>query len=86
MKKITFPIPSGFNLPEGDGADASFEALATLEVEGDKLVLVAIDGIPLGGEGDEKKETSEKDETYSDATNPDTGDFQKAVSMGMGPQ
>jgi hypothetical protein len=85
MKKITFPIPTGFNLPEGDAAP-SFEALATLEIEGDNLVLVAIDGIPLGGEGDEKTETSEKDETYADATNPDTGDFQKAVSMGMGPQ
>lgn len=75
-------MPEGFTLPEG--ADkGSFEALATLEVDGDMLVLTAIDGLPVGGEGDESKETSEEDESYAEATNPDTGDFQKAVAMGM---
>lgn len=79
---IKFPMPEGYTLPEG--ADkGTFEALATLEVEGDMLVLTAIDGMPVGGEGDESKETSEKDEAYSEATNPDTGDFQKAIAMGM---
>jgi hypothetical protein len=80
MTEIRFPMPEGYTLPEG--ADkGTFEALATLEVDGDSLVLTAIDGLPVGGEGDE--ETSEKDEAYAEATDPDTGDFQKAVMMGM---
>lgn len=79
---IKFPMPEGYTLPEG--ADkGTFEALATLEVDGDNLVLTAIDGLPVGGEGDESKETDEEDEAYAEATNPDTGDFQKAVAMGM---
>jgi hypothetical protein len=82
MAEIKFPMPEGFTLPEG--ADkGTFEALATLEVDGDNLVLTAIDGLPVG-EGDDSKETEEEDESYSEATDPDTGDFQKAVMMGMG--
>lgn len=82
MEQIKFPMPEGYTLPEG--ADkGSFEALATLEVDGEMLVLTAIDGMPVGGEGDESKEVEEEDESYSEATNPDTGDFQKAVAMGM---
>jgi hypothetical protein len=79
---IKFPMPEGYTLPEG--ADkGTFEALATLEVDGDNLVLTAIDGLPVGGEGDESKETDEEDEAYAEATDPDTGDFQKAMAMGM---
>lgn len=82
MADLKFPMPEGFTLPEG--ADkGTFEALATLEVDGESLVLAAIDGLPVGGEGDESKETDEDDEAYAEATNPDTGDFQKAVAMGM---
>jgi hypothetical protein len=82
MAQIKFPMPEGYTLPEG--ADkGSFEALATLEVDGEMLVLTAIDGMPVGGEGDEPKEVEEEDESYSEATNPDTGDFQKAMAMGM---
>lgn len=76
---IKFPMPEGYTLPEGADKGA-FEALATLEVEGDMLVLTAIDGMPVG-EGEEEME--EDDEAYAEATNPDTGDFQKAIAMGM---
>jgi hypothetical protein len=78
---ITFPMPEGYTLPEG--ADkGTFEALATLEVTEDGgLSLVAIDGLSVS---ESEEETSEDDESYSEATDPDTGDFQKAVMMGMG--
>jgi hypothetical protein len=77
---IKFPMPDGYTLPEG--ADkGTFEALATLEVDGDNLVLTAIDGLPVGGEGE--TEEPEEDEAYAEATDPDTGDFQKAMAMGM---
>jgi hypothetical protein len=76
---IKFPMPEGYTLPEG--ADkGTFEALATLEVDGDNLVLTAIDGLPVG-EGE--TEEPEEDEAYAEATDPDTGDFQKAMAMGM---
>lgn len=75
-------MPEGYTLPEG--ADkGSFEALATLEVDGDMLVLTAIDGMPVGGEVEESEEMDEEGEAYAEATNPDTGDFQKAIAMGM---
>jgi hypothetical protein len=80
MAQIKFPMPEGYTPPEGSDK-GSFEALATLEVDGDMLVLTAIDGMPVGGEGDESKEMDT--EAYSEATNPDTGDFQKAIAMGM---
>jgi hypothetical protein len=79
MAQLKFPMPEGYTLPEG--ADkGSFEALATLEVDGDSLVLTAIDGLPVGGE---TEEAGEENEAYAEATDPDTGDFQKAVMMGM---
>jgi hypothetical protein len=75
---MKFPIPDGFDLPEG--ADSgSFEVLATLEVDGDMLNLIAIDGVPVSSS--EPKEV--EDPEYTEATSPDTGDFQKAVMMGM---
>lgn len=76
---MTFPIPEGFDLPEGSES-GSFEVLATLEVEGESLKLVAIDGVPVSG-GESASE--EEDAEYAEATSPDTGDFQKAVMMGM---
>jgi hypothetical protein len=80
MADILFPIPEGFTPPE-ESDSGTFEVLATLELEGDgQLCLKAIDGVPLPSS--EKEMASEKDE-YAEATNPDTGDFQKAVSMGM---
>lgn len=76
---IKFPMPEGYTLPEG--ADkGTFEALATLEVDGDNLSLSAIDGLSLSSP---EEPTEVEDEAYSEATNPDTGDFQKAVTMGM---
>jgi hypothetical protein len=82
MADIKFPMPEGFTLPEG-GDKGAFEVLATLEVEGDgQLCLVAIDGIPVGESSEKEMEPEESE--YAEATDPNTGDFQKAVAMGMG--
>jgi len=81
MADILFPIPEGFTPPE-ESDKGTFEVLATLELEGDgQLCLKAIDGVPLPAS--EKEKASEEAE-YAEATNPDTGDFQKAMTMGMG--
>jgi hypothetical protein len=80
MADLKFPMPEGFTLPEG-GDKGAFEVLATLEVEGDQLRLVAIDGVPVG---ESSEMEPEEEAEYAEATNPDTGDFQKAMTMGMG--
>ena len=75
-------MPEGFTLPEG-GDQGTFEVLATLEVEEDgQLCLKAIDGIPVGEYSEKEVEPEEAE--YAEATDPNTGDFQKAVAMGMG--
>jgi hypothetical protein len=82
MADLKFPMPEGFTLPEG-GDKGTFEVLATLEVEGDgQLCLKAIDGIPVGEYSEKESEPEEAE--YAEATNPDTGDFEKAVALGMG--
>jgi hypothetical protein len=43
---------------------------------------VAIDGIPVGESSEKEMEPEESE--YAEATDPNTGDFQKAVAMGMG--
>jgi hypothetical protein len=79
---MKFPIPEGFDLPEG-AESGSFEVLATVEVSGDALQLLAIDGVPVTGGSSEVEESEPDDQEYAEATSPDTGDFQKAVMMGM---
>lgn len=80
---ITFTIPEGYTLPEG-AESGSFDALATLRVDGENLVLTAIDGMPVGGGGEEEEEEEEySEEEYAEATDPDTGDFERAVTMGL---
>jgi hypothetical protein len=73
---MKFPIPEGFNPPSESG---SFEVLATVEVSDGMLSLLAIDGIPVSGESNSEEVSPE----YEEATSPDTGDFQKAVMMGL---
>lgn len=76
---MKFPIPEGFDLPEG-AESGSFEVLATLESDGEMLTLLAIDGVPVSSGGESE---APEDPEYAEATSPDTGDFQKAVMMGM---
>ena len=79
MAYLKFPMPEGFTPPEG-AEKGTFESLATLEMEdGGTLCLVAIDGIPL----DSSEEEAPKEDEYEEATAPDTGDFEKAMAMGM---
>jgi hypothetical protein len=81
MSDITFPMPEGFMPPEG-ADQGTFEVLATLEmVDEGELRLLAIDGVSVGES--EEPEKMDEDPEFAEATSPDTGDFQKAVSMGM---
>jgi len=47
MAEIKFTPPAGFKTPNGTKEGEEFDTLATLRMEGDKLCLVAIDGVEL---------------------------------------
>lgn len=56
--KIAFSVPAGFRLPDGVKDGESFDAMATLKMEGGRLVLSELDGSPVadepeGGEDEE---------------------------------
>lgn len=54
---ITFPIPAGFEVPDG-AENSTFDAVATLSVRDGQLYLEALDGVPIEHEG--KKGSSPK--------------------------
>jgi|LakMenEpi03Aug12_release.lakeMendotaPanAssembly.Ray.scaffolds.fasta_scaffold518842_1 hypothetical protein len=64
MTDITFPIPDGMVPPEGASEGSTFEALATLKLMDGALVLLEIDGLPVGGEPPEKPIASTNDEDF----------------------
>jgi hypothetical protein len=63
---ISFPIPEGMVPPEGTKDGSTFDALATVRLDGDTLTIVAVDGIPV--------EAAEAPETEDEG-----GDFMAAV-------
>jgi hypothetical protein len=61
---IEIPTPAGFEAPEDAAKGGSFDVLATVKMEGGKLMLEAIDGLPVDGaiaeaEADLEVETEE---------------------------
>ena len=55
--------PEGMEMPEGLSPGDTFEAMATLQVgEEGKLNLAAIDGMALGGMGEEEEVEEESEE------------------------
>lgn len=61
MAEIKFAPPAGFKTPNGTKEGEEFDTLATLRLEGDKLCLVAIDGVELTEEEEEEKSEPEED-------------------------
>lgn len=61
MAEITFATPAGFKPPNGTKDGEEFDSLATFKMEGDKLCLVAIDGVELTDGPEEEKSEPEDD-------------------------
>ncbi len=69
------PMPAGFTAPEGAKDGASFDAVATLVLSGDSLVLTELDGIPVASA---KPAVEGPEEEVSDDT-----DFEAMIERGM---
>ena len=78
MSEISFPTPDGFVPPEGVSTGGTFESLATLELADGKLILKAIDGLPVESA---KEEASEPENSPEEEAMPE--DFKSAVMRGL---
>lgn len=61
MAEHTFTPPPAFKPPNGTKEGEEFDSLATFRLEGDKLCLVAIDGVELTDGPEEEKSEPEED-------------------------
>lgn len=68
---ITIPIPEGLEVPQ----EPQFELPVIFQIEGDQLIVLAVDGIPLEMEEDEGEMEEEGGEE---------GGFASAVEQAMG--
>jgi hypothetical protein len=69
---ITIPIPEGLEVPQ----EPQFELPVIFQIEGDQLIVLAVDGIPLDyveSEGEMEEEGGEEE-----------GGFASAVEQAMG--
>jgi hypothetical protein len=48
--EIKFPVPEGFNAPDGVAEGEKFEFMAEGYFSGSTMYLTAVEGIPVGGE------------------------------------
>jgi hypothetical protein len=71
---IAIPIPEGLQVPQ----EPQFELPVIFEIEGDQLIALAVDGIPL--------EYAESDEVAEEGGGEEggEGDFAAAVEQAMG--
>ena len=74
--KIEFPIPEGFNAPDGVPEGESFEFMAGGYISGGNLVLTSVEGLAVG---EEKK----AEPTEDGMTAPDDRDFVDSVETGL---
>ena len=68
---ITIPIPEGLQVPQ----EPQFELPVIFEIEGDQLIVLAVDGIPVEMEEEEGEMEEEGGEE---------ADFASAVEQAMG--
>lgn len=52
--EIKFPVPAGFNAPDGVQEGEKFEFMAEGYFSGDTMYLTAVEGTPVGGEKEMK--------------------------------
>ena len=57
--EIKFPVPEGYNAPDGIAEGEKFEFMAEGYFSGDTMYLTAVEGIPVGG--GEKTKPAEED-------------------------
>lgn len=69
---ITIPIPEGLEVPQ----EPQFELPVIFEIEGDQLIVLAVNGIPVEMEEEEEGEMEEE--------GGEEGDFASAVEQAMG--
>lgn len=74
---ISFPIPAGFQFPEGVEEGQDFDAVGTFTRVGNALQLKAIDDAPLSEEAE--------DEAPAQEETPDEENFMSAVEKRMTP-
>ena len=74
--KIEFPIPEGFNAPDGVPEGESFEFMAGGYISGGNLVLTSVEGLAVG---EEKKSKPIED----GMTASDDRDFVDSVETGL---
>jgi hypothetical protein len=75
---IEIPVPAGFEAPEEAGDERPFDVLATVKMSGGKLLLEAIDGLPVMASAPETDEVEEAAEEE-----PADPDFMAAVEKGF---
>ena len=82
-KKVTFTPPEGYQFPEGVQKDSTFDESVTLKMEGDKICLVAINGVPMPGYEDEQEEGT-KSSPDASVESDFAARYQQAMQAGAG--
>lgn len=74
-KKVSFPIPASYQVPEGTQDGQTFDESVTLKLEGDKLCVYAINGAVLPAYEEEAEQGQKSDSglsaRYKAAMEPD---------------
>jgi hypothetical protein len=77
---MEFDAPEGLEMPEDLAEGDTFDAMATLKLgEEGKLVLVSLDGVALGGSGEEEEDMGEEEE----GKGPSKGGFLASAEQGI---
>jgi hypothetical protein len=76
----TFPIPDGFQLPEGKLEGETFDQVATFKVEDGQITMSAMGGIPI--EGYEQEEETEEVEEDGEVEETETEEIEEGATPG----
>lgn len=79
----SFPLPAGFELPEGVEEGQDFDAVATFSLENGTLTVKAVEGAPIEGYEDPDA-AQEPTEPGAPTESSEGEDFMSAVEKRMG--